>query len=189
MELIGKIKAKIYAHTFDGVPKDTEITIFVPGLKHPLKGMLSDIEIEGAAAKAVEHLAPATGVTWPKGSQVSIGGWSTPSVTFYDLDIEGKTVYQAMGFATSPSVSGQKLLDTLKEAIPSLADIRTPCPVCLDGQVWAWGPGNVGLTEVPLTDVIMHLNDHHHWSREAIASWLEEQDWDLQFVTPEGETA
>lgn len=27
-----------------------------------------------------------------------------------------------------------------------------------------------------LTNVLWHLNDHHHWTREAIADWLESED-------------
>lgn len=34
-----------------------------------------------------------------------------------------------------------------------------------------------------ITDVVMHLNDNHKWTREAIADWLDTLDVDLTFPT------
>lgn len=183
MELIGKIKAKIHAHTFDGVPKDTEVVIFIPGVKKPLKAMLSDIEIEGAAQTVIEELQPMkwhTGngtITFPAGVTLTSGlisfdhggGWFAPA---------------------KPSVSGDETMATLKAAIPNLADIKTDCPQCVFNGATSWSNGISWCSgATPLLDVIVHLNDYHRWSRENIANWLETKDWDLQFVTPEGETA
>lgn len=36
-----------------------------------------------------------------------------------------------------------------------------------------------------ITDLVIHLNDHHKWSREAIADWLETLDIDLTFPVPD----
>ena len=45
-----------------------------------------------------------------------------------------------------------------------------------------------------LVDLVIHLNDSHHWSREQIADWLDTLDADLRFGTeapevPAGEYA
>jgi hypothetical protein len=39
--------------------------------------------------------------------------------------------------------------------------------------------------ETSLSWIIIHLNDYHRWTREAIADWLESLDLDLRFKTPE----
>lgn len=167
MELTAKITAKIHAYTFDGVPEDAVVTVFIPGMKVPIKAMLSDVEIEGAAKNAVEELKPVTLYT-----------------TF--------TTFNWAPFPSpGPSVKGVDALKVLKEAIPGLDGITTGCPECAaKGSAWMVQMASSGAVfwasgPLPLVDVIVHLNDHHQWSREAVADWLETKDWDLQFVTPE----
>lgn len=48
---------------------------------------------------------------------------------------------------------------------PVLDSWRGPCPAC-------WGSGTT-------LSLILHLNDWHRWSRDAIADWLETLDVDL----------
>lgn len=38
----------------------------------------------------------------------------------------------------------------------------------------------------PLLYLIVHLNDHHKWTREQIADWVESQDLDLRFEVNDG---
>jgi hypothetical protein len=41
-----------------------------------------------------------------------------------------------------------------------------------------------GCSDQPqLTDIIIHLNDGHQWTREAIADWLETEEEKLGFIT------
>lgn len=39
------------------------------------------------------------------------------------------------------------------------------------------------VTESRLDNIIVHLNNEHHWTREAIADWLEQEENKLGFVT------
>lgn len=162
MELTGKITAKIHAGTFDGVPEDTEVMIFIPGVKKSLKATLSDIVIEQAAALPINILS----VTFNDGI------WSV-----------------SPGTKSLTSVNGAEAVDMLQKAIPGMSSISTSCPACWDelgppsGSPEDWRRPNIALY-----NVIIHLNDTHHWSREAVADWLDSKEWDLQFATPE-ETA
>jgi hypothetical protein len=79
---------------------------------------------------------------------------------------------------TIPAPPGPKanaIVGDLVAAIPALAEFRTTCP-------------EVGCTRyvleggARLTTVVPHLNDHHRWSREEIADWLETLDVDLAFT-------
>lgn len=42
-----------------------------------------------------------------------------------------------------------------------IEDVRVPCPACPVGY------------EIPLTGVVLHLNDEHRWTRERIADFVE----------------
>ena len=55
----------------------------------------------------------------------------------------------------------------LSEVCPALDSERAPCP--LDHCGWS----------ATLGELVPHVNDHHHWSREDIATWLESLDVDL----------
>jgi hypothetical protein len=54
---------------------------------------------------------------------------------------------------------GMRSVLILKEW-PWLATTRDKCPECM-------------LINVPVLTIIPHLNDHHLWSRERIADWVE----------------
>lgn len=79
------------------------------------------------------------------------------------------------GYKSAPSeVSQADTFAVLEAAIPGIKDRTAVCPGCesLDS----------------LTQVIVHLNDSHHWSREKIADWLEESGLALPINTqPQGE--
>lgn len=47
----------------------------------------------------------------------------------------------------------------------------------------SWCPANHCATTVNLSDMVIHLNDHHNWTRERIADWLEAEEEKLGFVT------
>jgi hypothetical protein len=56
------------------------------------------------------------------------------------------------------------ILSTLLKLCPGLATVRRPCPhKCPE----------YGKTKLPLSNMIQHVNDHHEWSREKIAEWLD----------------
>ena len=48
------------------------------------------------------------------------------------------------------------------------AEVVVPCPVCSDTRLPGFARGVHG--------TVAHLNDIHHWSREAVADWVEEQE-------------
>jgi hypothetical protein len=77
------------------------------------------------------------------------------------------------GFITKPSTAtGSIVQRNLKKLFPGLVELVT-CPVCK----------NKDATMIPqqmqLDRAIIHLNDTHAWSREAVADWLESLDIDL----------
>lgn len=59
----------------------------------------------------------------------------------------------------------------LAAALPGLAT-RVPCPVCDDYHA-------------PVQTAVIHMNDVHRWTREAIADWLDSLDVDLSFPVPD----
>lgn len=67
-------------------------------------------------------------------------------------------------FTTSPGIGG-----ALKALVPALGTGSAVCP----------GKGCERAKPKPLDETIIHLNDHHHWSRESIADWLDTLDIDL----------
>lgn len=71
-------------------------------------------------------------------------------------------------FDVIPGLSGMKILCPGYMAI-------LPRPYCTECR-WS--------AERPLCDVIIHLNDSHKWTRDAIADWLETLDFDLTIRVP-----
>lgn len=67
----------------------------------------------------------------------------------------------------------------LHDAIPGFARMKQRCPVT-DCES-AYHQDDRAL----LQNTIIHLNDKHKWTREAIADWLETLDHDLTFKIPE----
>jgi hypothetical protein len=60
--------------------------------------------------------------------------------------------------------------------------MRQACPVDKCGWQEKWTKAE----RTPfLQQTIIHINDHHKWTREAIAEWLETLDHDLTFKTPD----
>lgn len=76
---------------------------------------------------------------------------------------------------TGPSL-GKAVTDKLAEAIPGFEYMKQACP---EGCAAPYHKDS------PLRITIIHLNDHHKWTRERIADWLETLDHDLTFKTPE----
>jgi hypothetical protein len=86
----------------------------------------------------------------------------------------------AMG-AAYEAVAGMKTLPNYLPSIWSFLAERFPvlkisasCPQC------SWTP-----IPVYLVDVIVHLNDSHHWTREQIAAYVSENFEQLEFPTAE----
>ena len=76
----------------------------------------------------------------------------------------------ASSWYPSPSYfgSGRKsVVGQLSDICPTLTAFAVACPEC---QGTGFGP---------LSNLIPHINDHHKWSRERIADWLETLDVDL----------
>ena len=78
--------------------------------------------------------------------------------------------------AVGPSAEGEygQLAEDLLDLIPG-TDQHVPCPGC-SGQLHSRAPVWVTVTT---------LNDHHQWSRERIADWLETLDLDLTIEIPD----
>lgn len=66
----------------------------------------------------------------------------------------------------------------ITQRFPELYNHRDVCPVCNDT-----------LYNQTLFFLISHLNDEHHWKREAIADWLDEMTLDLTPVAISVEAA
>ena len=67
--------------------------------------------------------------------------------------------------------------DVLGELVPALNEYTSRCPVEELGRVC------LNAMPVVLSYLIQHLNDHHHWTRERIADWLETLPVDLTFTS------
>lgn len=59
--------------------------------------------------------------------------------------------------------------EELSKSLPG-SHVSVDCPVC-----------DKSSHRELLPDIIIHLNDEHHWTREQIADWLETLDIDLEF--------
>lgn len=200
MELTGEFSANIPQHIFDGVPEDTVVKIYFPGMGKPISGTLKNMEI--TLSEPLPQPAAWT-VGFVENEQMVVangGGWYAPAGLTFSMDFP-----VSPGFPPPPDqVDGGNVIATLKNAIPGLSDAKATCPKCVSASdtVVTLPPTVTDMTvqelmygkppsvvNVPVIDIVVHLNDHHKWSREQIADWLETQDWDLQFATPEGETA
>lgn len=60
-----------------------------------------------------------------------------------------------------------KRLNELLKPFDGLAGVEAPCPVGVCGDVAFDGKS------MAVHRIAIHLNDHHCWSREGIAAWLE----------------
>ncbi len=74
--------------------------------------------------------------------------------------------------ATSGTHIGGALADDLEHVLPGLREF-VRCPVA--------GCNDLESLPQPVRRQIVHLNDSHKWSREAIADWLDTLDVDLAF--------
>lgn len=91
-------------------------------------------------------------------------------------DLENSSqAFQKTFVSKGPDQQAQGVLDTLLKAVPGLKHAKASCPA----------NGQCGDTIRALPDVIIHLNDGHKWTREAIADWLETLDVDLSFAPPD----
>lgn len=72
---------------------------------------------------------------------------------------------------TSTTEMGSEVADELAALIPAMASYVT-CPACKHEA------------RSPLRERIVHLNDDHQWTREAVADWLDTLDLDLKFPIP-----
>jgi hypothetical protein len=63
------------------------------------------------------------------------------------------------------------LVDQLISVMPALKT-KVACPACPRRE------------PVSVSRTVVHLNDDHLWSREAIADWLDSLDVDLSFPRP-----
>lgn len=101
----------------------------------------------------------------PSGTAVGITG------TIWSKDWQPSSWEEKVG----PAVSTE--LDTLKELFPGVKE-GAKCPIPEQDDC--------GLAEDDYRDhvynIVMHLNDHHMWSREEIADWLESLDIDLDIA-------
>lgn len=70
------------------------------------------------------------------------------------------------------------IVSSLAKAIPGFREMKQSCPML--GTPHCTRPTEKYL----LYSTIIHLNDHHKWSREEIADWLETLDHDLTMHAP-----
>lgn len=75
--------------------------------------------------------------------------------------------------AALEAIGGLKENDSLPW--PDLMGQVATCPVCVQRN--------------SLINIVMHLNDHHHWLRERIADWVEEREIDAEREATETGTA
>lgn len=69
----------------------------------------------------------------------------------------------------------QTVPDLIAKIFPALWENEIAVPQdCVDKDCWIE-------PDMDVFTLIVHLNDHHQWSREAVADWLEALDLDLTF--------
>ena len=97
--------------------------------------------------------------------------------SYYHVFVDGVEIKGEMKIAwdlpisyTSWSMSSSPVVSQLSEIVPALATHIIQCPKC----------AYLGVARSDtLAKLIPHLNDHHKWTREAIADWLDTLDVDL----------
>jgi hypothetical protein len=83
------------------------------------------------------------------------------------------TGYTIEGFTLKPPAeTGSIVQRNLKRLFPGLIELVT-CPVCKNENA------TMAPQQMQLDRAIIHLNDTHKWSREAVADWLESLDVDI----------
>jgi hypothetical protein len=83
------------------------------------------------------------------------------------------TDWTAEGFITKPpAATGSIVQRNLKKLFPGLIELVT-CPICKNKDA------TIEPQQMQLDRAIIHLNDTHSWSREAVADWLESLDVDI----------
>jgi len=76
------------------------------------------------------------------------------------------TEHTAASYTAQQGFDGGKVVSKLSKLLPTLKS-PTKCPQCKIENI--------------LERQIIHLNDTHKWTREAIADWLESLDLDIEF--------
>lgn len=84
---------------------------------------------------------------------------------------------EAIGFSTREIDYGCYF--DLLDLYPYARTTETTCPVVSCGKAWDFD----NKSRTYLGQLIVHLNDDHRWTREAIADWLESEEEKLGFVT------
>lgn len=97
-----------------------------------------------------------------------------------EASIPPVVVDEALGFDPAQPPPAKGVVEELAEVIPGFKGMKQTCPVKDCDRPAMKMAGSL------LYHVIMHLNDDHEWTREAIADWLETTNHDLQFKAPEG---
>lgn len=92
--------------------------------------------------------------------------------------------YSIKGQPPKPSPMG--VINELKEALPATEElVHCPSDACAMNEPTAYRDGPETGT---IWYMVQHLNDHHRWSREAVADWCDdliEQGYDLTFPVPD----
>lgn len=78
-----------------------------------------------------------------------------------------------------PQVSGDKVIAAMGSVVPDIGKLVTCPSKAVDSKFPNMGT-DCGVSK-SLSELIIHLNDTHRWTREAIADWLESTDLDLEF--------
>lgn len=139
------------------------------------------LDADGYAVGPGKHLTPVT-VKTPKHSQH--GSWFPGC----DCPESGSVAHPSPGSAYTPppATDYSHTGDALRGVLPGLrTEVTYPCD-CTQHAVWTTSPLPVSeLAIAPLDSMIIHLNDGHSWSREAIADWLDTLGVDLTFPVPD----
>lgn len=89
---------------------------------------------------------------------------------------DGDSHHQILAVQDHDPDSNRELSHQLIRRISSLEEEIVFCP---DGKCAEHEHSNEPPLSSLLLDMILHLNDDHHWTREEIADWLDTLDVDL----------
>lgn len=112
--------------------------------------------------------------------QTNASGLLIPAEAVPEAFVDWTTCYGKVTFSSTWSW-GKAAPDTvqeLAELIPALRTAKRKCPAC---KPTIKHGRKVKITKDPLFHLVQHLNDHHRWTRERIADWLDTLDVDLTF--------